>query len=138
MQEAAQQAHTDRLTAVADEQRRQQALQDQLITARLTENLGQAQAQHQAELSLLRASSDEQLNRAQVEHAALMNAADAELQQTKLSLREVIVLISMNRSNMLFVFDKTSLRSEREANISGLVAGCMLRQNQGSMHSCTS
>ena len=103
MQEAAQQAHTDRLTAVADEQRRQQALQDQLITARLTESLGQAQAQHQAELSLLRASSDEQLNRAQVEHAALMDAADAELQQTKLSLREVIVLILIAQTCCLYL-----------------------------------
>ena len=93
MQEAAQQARTDRLTAVADDQRRQQVLQDQVITARLTESLQQAQAEHQAELNILRASSAEQLNRAQVEHASLLQAADAELQQTKLALREVIDLM---------------------------------------------
>lgn len=80
---------------MADEQRRQQALQDRLVTASLTESLGQAQAEHQAELNRLRADSEERLNRAQVQHAAMMEAADAELQQTKLALREVINLMFM-------------------------------------------
>lgn len=80
---------------MADEQRRHQALQDRLVTASLTESLGQAQAEHQAELNRLRADSEERLNRAQVQHAAMMEAADAELQQTKLALREVINLMFM-------------------------------------------
>lgn len=83
------------MTAVADEQRRQQALQDQLVTASLTESLGQAQTEHQAELHKLRADCEERLNGAQVEHDAMMVAADAELQQTKLALREVIDLMLM-------------------------------------------
>ena len=107
LQEAAQQACTGRLTAVADEQRRQQALQDQLVTTRLTESLEQAQTEHQAELSTLRATSEEQLNRAQVEHAAIMEAADAELQQTNLALHEVIDLMLMacvhDCSHLLFL-----------------------------------
>lgn len=93
LQEAAQQARAERVEAVAGELRRQQALQDQLVSARVAESLRQAQTQHQATLHAVRADCDKQLNGAQADHAAIMEATHAELQQTKQALQEVIDLL---------------------------------------------
>lgn len=91
LQEAAQQAHANTVAAVADELRRQQALQDQLVSARVAESLRQSQTEYQATLNAVKADCDKQLSRAQAEHAAMMEATDAELQQTQQALQEVNV-----------------------------------------------
>ena len=90
LQAAAQQAHADRVTAVAEEERRHQALQDQVVMARVTEGLVQAQSESQAELDAVRANCDRQLNRMQAEHAVRVDVINAEPQQTKAALNEVL------------------------------------------------
>lgn len=95
LQAAAQQAHADRVTAVAEAERSQQALQDHLVMARLAERLGQVQSESQAELNAVRADCDGQLNRMQAEHAAHLEVVNAELQRTKAALSEVLDTDSM-------------------------------------------
>lgn len=97
LQAAAQQAHADRVTAVAEAERRQQALQDQLVMARVAERLGQAQNKSQAELSAVRADCDRQLSRMQAEHGAHLEVVNADLQQTKAALHEVLGTDSMHQ-----------------------------------------
>lgn len=90
LQEAAQQAHADRVTAVAEEGRRQQALQDQQVTARVTERLQQAQHDSQVELHAVRADYDKQLSRMQAEQDAHVERLQSELQRSEVALIEVL------------------------------------------------
>lgn len=90
MQAAAEQAHADRVAAVAEEERRQQMLQDQLVMARVAGRLGLAQKESQAELDAVRADCDRQLSRTQAEHVVRMDVVNADLQQTQAALNEVL------------------------------------------------
>ena len=91
--EAAQQAQADIASAIMSEQRRQQARQEQLVTAAVTERLLQAWNEHQAELSALSADHEQELSTAHAEHAAQLQVAETKLQQSREALTEVPLLL---------------------------------------------
>ena len=94
-QAAGQQAQADALAAAAAEQRKQQALQEQLVATRVAERLRQAQDSHQAELNATTGEHTRQLSAAQAEHAVQLREAHTELKQAKDALKEVLYLTLM-------------------------------------------
>lgn len=91
MQELAQQAQVDLSQAVAAVKEQEHAVQEQQVAARVAAHLEGADARHSAELHELRTEQAALMGTAKADHEAQLSAVEADLEQHKAALHQVLV-----------------------------------------------